>query len=367
MTQVAQYLLGLSLGVIWLPLQGCLPSTTTPPPPTPTLTEERIDALEQPDSTSASPETKPLTISPELPIPVPVTKPWKIAYVLKTLNDPYWLRVGQAAQEIGKELSVQVQIVGPENPPNSEFVEEQIVLISNLLDQEDLDGIVVGPADSIRLVPIIEKAIATGIKVIALDTPVGSEEISTFVGFDNFLAGKSVGQWVVGRLGGSGNVLILEGPKHHDNAIERQRGFLAGLSTGKIRILASQSANWNLEEAQILTAQWLAQYPEIDAIMAANDNMALGAVAAIEAGNHTNILVSGFDGSEAGLAAIQAQQLEATIDQPPEEQSRIAMQLMIHQLENNTPLASEFILKNSQIINLKNSPPLTIKNKDQTK
>ncbi|MEM9244978.1 MAG: sugar ABC transporter substrate-binding protein, partial [Cyanobacteria bacterium P01_F01_bin.153] len=260
-------------------------------------------------------------------MPAKVTQPWKIAYVLKTLDDPYWQRVGKAAQALGEELSINVQIEGTYNPPNSEFVEEQIVLISRLLEQEDLDGIVVGPTDSIRLVPIIEKAAAKGIPVIAIDTPVSSENILTFVGFDNFVAGESVGQWVVEQLGGAGNILILEGPKHHDNAIERHKGFLAGLRTGKIKILASQSARWDLKEAQDLTEKWLAQYPKVDAIIAANDNMALGAVAAIQSGNYSNILVAGFDGSKAGLAAVQSQELDATIDQPPEEQSQITMQL----------------------------------------
>ncbi|NEP43103.1 MAG: sugar ABC transporter substrate-binding protein, partial [Okeania sp. SIO2H7] len=72
-----------------------------------------------------------------------------------------------------------------------------MILVANLIETEEIDGIIIGSSDSIRLVPAVEKAINSGIPVIAMDTPLNSDRILTFVGFDNFAAGKSMGEWVV--------------------------------------------------------------------------------------------------------------------------------------------------------------------------
>ncbi|AFY37909.1 periplasmic binding protein/LacI transcriptional regulator [[Leptolyngbya] sp. PCC 7376] len=339
---------------------GCSPQNPpdiTEVPTTPEVTVSTSTGSPDPSNTPSSPtQDVQFQLSTAIPEAVSATQPWKIAYVIKALREPYWHRMGKAAQAMATKLSAEVDVYGIDSPQNAEFVEEQIILISELLEQEDYDGLVLGAADSIRLAPIIEKAIAQGISVIAVDTPISSENIETFVGFDNFAAGESMGRWVVEQLGGEGNVLILEGAQHHDNALERHKGFLAGLKTGQIKILASQSANWNTTEAEALTEQWLQQYPEVDAIVSANDQMALGAIAALEASNRDEILVTGFDGSDDALAAIQAKTLGATIDQIPEPQAEIVIQMMISHLEQQNPLPREVFLKSTQLITLDNFP-----------
>jgi ribose transport system substrate-binding protein len=166
-----------------------------------------------------------------------------------------------------------------------------------------------------------------------MDTAVNSDQLLTFVVFDNFTAGRVIGEWVVEQLGGAGKVLILEGPPDQQNALDRRNGFLAGLRSGDIDVLDTQSADWEIEPAQEITTAWLQQYSDIDAILAANDDMALGAAEAVGEAHRQGIVITGFDATDVGLAAIKAGHIAATVDQSPDQQARLAIQLLIRHLE----------------------------------
>lgn len=326
--------------LLGLMLAGCHSSISknppSPAPPLPSL-QPVLEKDAEPNASSAA-----FQVSVPLPESVPVTTPWKITYVIKTHSDPYWLRVKQEAIAIGQERGLEMTVLGPDGH-TEKTVEDQIRLIAEHLQQNKMDGLILGPSDSIRLAPIIEKLTDQGIPVITMDTPLDTETVLTFVGLDNFAAGEAIGKWVIQywetqEQAGAARlkppkILMLEGARHNDNAIERQAGFLAGLNTGEIELLEIQSANWSRAEGQEITHRWLQQYPQIDAIIAANDEMALGAIAAMAEQNRTDILVTGFDGSEAGLLAMENGTLAATIAQIPEPQTRIAIELMINHLE----------------------------------
>lgn len=293
-----------------------------------------------------------LQVSEALPSFISAHQAWPLVYVLKTRSVPYWQRMEQAAMDWSKQLGVNLTVVGSEHPQTTEFVQDQILLVNEQLEAGTLKGLLLGPADSVQLVPVVEKAVAQGIPVITLDTPVNTNVPLCFVGFDNSAAGEAIGAWVVEQLKGKGRVLILEGSQHHDNALDRSQGFLAGLRTGKqITILDRQPADWDYQQAKTLTEEWLGQYSQVDAIVAANDDMALGAIEALKEANRQNVLVTGFDGSEAGLKAIEAGDMAATIDQAPEAQVHLALQLMITYLERPQPLPPSVLIKNTQVIN----------------
>ena len=317
------WLLGVILS-LWLTACSILPSARSlPPAPTaavpPMTTTASIDFTE-----------------------VKATHPWRIAFVpkFKFLAETghlseYWQPAWEGAQKAGQDLGVTVELVtaNVSGQTDADYVEPQIRLIADLIARHGIDGLVIAPFDSKRLVPVVEKAIAAGIPVIAMDTPVDSDQLLTFVAFDNFTAGRTLGAWVVGQLGGKGRALILDGPPDQQNAVERRKGFVAGLQTGNIDVLATQSADWETEPARQITAGWLQKYASVDVILAANDNMALGAAQAVAAAGRTGILITGFDATADGLAAIAAGKLSATIDQAPGQQARLAVQLLVRHLE----------------------------------
>ena len=286
--------------------------------------------------------------------------PWHFAFIpkFKRLGETgslssYWQPAWEGAQQAAADFGVRIDLVTSpvRGVTDQDYVEPQIRLVAELVARGHLDGLIIAPFDSNRLAPVVDRAIAAGIPAVALDTPVNSERVLAFVSFDNFTAGRVLGAWLVRQLGGRGKVLVLDGPPDQQNAVERRRGFLAGLRTGNVDILSLKRADWEIEPARLITLGWLRKYPEVNAIVAANDNMALGAAQAVAAMGRQHILITGFDATEAGLAAIATGRLAATIDQSPEAQSRLAIQLLIHRLEqgerypacvflNRTPLVT---------------------------
>lgn len=289
--------------------------------------------------------------------------PWRIAFIpkfkfygstgkLSSYWQPAWNGAQQAAQDFGVQLNLVV--AGTLGNTDSEYVEPQIQLVADLITQDDLDGIVIAPFDSDRLAPVVEKAIAAGIPVVSMDTPINSEQLLTFVVFDNYAAGKLIGEWVVQQLNGKGKVLILDGPQDQQNAIERRNGFFSGLNSGDIQILNTESADWEIEPAKQITAEWLQMYVDVDAIVSANDNMALGAAQAVADAERDEILITGFDATDSGLLAVLAGKIAATVDQMPDQQARLAIQLLVRHLETGEVFPSIVFLSDISLVTQEN-------------
>lgn len=149
--------------------------------------------------------------------------------------------------------------------------------------------------------------------------------------------------------------MILDGALKQQNARDRRRSFLAGLKQGNIDILGAQSANWKGERARDITSQWLEQYPQVDAIIAANDEMALGAKEAVDDKiSLEDILITGFDAVQPALTAIKEGKMAATIDQLPNRQARLAVQLAIRHLESGETFPPIVILPQISLIDKEN-------------
>ena len=317
------------IGLVLL-LSGCHEADTTTTPTDMSTAKQIIGGEEEPFPTV------------DLSIEMQATQPWRIAFVpkekfyAKTGNlGPYWQPAWDGAEQAGKDFGVNMILVALQEACDTDAacIEPQIRLVADLAEQNNIDGIILAPLDSNRLAPVANKAIASGIHVLAMDTAVNSDQLLTFVVFDNYRAGKMIGDWVVEQLGGKGKVLILEGPPDQQNAVDRRNGFLAGLQRGNMDVLDAQSADWEIEPAKAVTAAWLRTYPDVDAILAANDDMALGAAQAVVEANRQNITITGFDATAAGVAAIVSGAIAATVDQAPAKQARLAVQLLIRHLE----------------------------------
>jgi len=303
------------------------------------------------------------TRSVDLTTEIQATRPWKIAFIpkgktyAKTGNlSAYWQPAWEGAKQAGHDFGVDVELVAlnVSCETDAECVEPQIRLIADLIERGDIDGIVVAPLDSNRLAPVLDKTIAAGIPVIAMDTPVNSDRLLTFVVFDNFTGGKVLGKWVVERLGGQGKALILEGPSDQQNALDRRNGFLAGLQSGNVDVLGSQSADWEIDPAHQIASAWLRKFSQVDVILAANDDMALGAARAVAEAGRQGILITGFDATEVGLAAVATGQMAATVDQAPGKQARLAVQLLVRHLERDETFPSIILMPEIPLVTREN-------------
>ncbi len=185
-----------------------------------------------------------------------------------------------------------------------------------------VDAIVIAPADSKALIPALKRAKAAGIVVVNIDNKLDQELLAKeqvkipFVGPNNLTGAQRVGAVLANNLSPGDQVLMLEGTRTSFNAQQRARGFQMAMNEAAIEIVDSQSANWEMREANIITASMLTRYPNIKGILAGNDSMAMGALAAVKTiGKLDAIQIVGFDNISAVNQAVAAGEILATADQ----------------------------------------------------
>ena len=174
---------------------------------------------------------------------------------------------------------------------------------------QGFDGIIFVPIDIEAGAAAVAMAAAAGIPVVGSNTRVNSDELLSYVGSDDVLAGRLEAEGVIELMGGSGGVVILEGPLGQSAQIERREGNLAAIEENPdIEVIAMQPANWSRAEALSLMENWLVTYSDqVDGVIGQNDEMALGAINAMQARgiDVTNMPTSGIDGITDALLAVQ--------------------------------------------------------------
>ena len=197
--------------------------------------------------------------------------------------------------------------------------ENQVSQVETVI-QQGVDAIIVQPYDAAALQVGVEEAIEAGIPVLVTKTTIEDNSICPFVGQDDVIAGQMEMEWIAEQLGGKGNIVIIEGPTGISAAIMRNDGIEQTLENyPDITVLHTQPADWNRDEGMNLMETWLQEGEQIDAVVAHNDEMALGAYDAIvDAGKAGEILVIGIDAIDAARASVAAGELDATVLQDVE-------------------------------------------------
>ena len=253
-----------------------------------------------------------------------------VAFVPKALNSPFWAAMEAAAILEAEAQSVHLVSLAADRETD---VERQYQIIENLI-QQGVDAILLAPSGSKELVPAIRKANDAGIPVLLIDTRIDEAaaksvgaEVLTYIGSDNFEGGAVAGRYLGAALGGDGQVAIIEGISGHETADQRRLGFLDGLADSPgIRVVASQTANWERALAYDVAENLLQAHPDLDAVFAANDEMALGALEAIAAaGRLDDVSVIGFDAIPDALANIRAGRLLGSVAQFSGEMGRLGV------------------------------------------
>ena len=279
-----------------------------------------------------------------------ITKPnevYKLALVVKTRNNPFFSPMIAQAQSEAKKLGMMLEIQAPAQETDKE---KQFAIVQDLTARK-VDAILIAPADSKAIVPALKKAKDAGIIVINLDNRVdataaasaGLQPIS-YVGADNEAGGKLAGEAMVEALGGKGKVAVLEGIRGADNAEARKRGFQSAVK-GKLDIVASESANWDTQQAYAKTQSLLAAHPDVQGVFCANDKMALGAIKAIrEAGKNGKIVVIGYDNIPDVKPYLKSGEMKATIDQHPDSMGQYGVKMAVGVLTKTAPAGRELLV-----------------------
>ena len=255
----------------------------------------------------------------------------KVALVLKTLNSPFFIEMQAGAKAAADRAGFELVVQAAEREVD---VEKQMQIVENLL-QTGIKALLITPSGSREIVPVIAKANAANIPVIVLDTRLDEAaakaagvKIVTFIGSDNYEGGHAAGTEIVAITEGKANVAILEGIPGHETGDSRLRGFKeATKGSPGIKVLASQTANWERDQGFTVFQNMLQAHPTIDTVFACNDMMALGAVEAIAAAGKTGkIKVVGFDAVDDARKAIEAGTMVASVAQFPGEMGRMAVE-----------------------------------------
>jgi ribose transport system substrate-binding protein len=272
----------------------------------------------------------------------------RIALVLKTLNNPFFIDMQKGAEEEAKKLGVDLIVQAAEREVD---VEKQMQIIENLI-QTKVAALCVTPSGSREIVPAIEKANRASIPVVIVDTRVdpktmseSTAKIATFIGSDNYEGGKLAGEFIANRLGGKGKVAVLEGIPGHETGDSRLKGFREALkATPGIEIVASQTANWERDQGFNVFQNILQSHPDVQAVFACSDLMALGAVEAIAAAKKTGqIVVVGFDALSEAREALQKGSMHATVAQGSASMGALAVENAYRLLKGES-VKDEFVV-----------------------
>ncbi len=273
-----------------------------------------------------------------------------VAFVPKALNSPFWAAMERAAQREATAQGVRLVALAADRETD---VERQYQIIENLIEQQ-VDAILLAPAGSRELVPAIKKANDAGIPVVLLDTRIDTDaaeavgaHIVTYIGSDNFEGGAVAGRYLAAKLGGAGDVAVIEGISGHETADQRRLGFLEGIRAfPAVRVVASQPANWERALAYNVAENLLQAHPELDAVFAANDEMALGAVEAVAAARRLGqVKVVGFDAIPGALDNIRAGRLLGSVAQFPGEMGRLGVRHAALLLRDGVAPAEEMLTR----------------------
>ncbi|MFE6826010.1 substrate-binding domain-containing protein [Streptomyces sp. NPDC057690] len=244
----------------------------------------------------------------------------KVGLALSTLNNPFFVQIQSGAKAEAKKLGVDLTVTDAQNDASQQANQLQNFTSSGL------DSIIVNPVDSDAASNSVKAADKAKIPVIAVDRGVNKATVDALVASDNVAGGELAAKTVAEKLGGTGKIVILQGQAGTSAARERAEGFAKGLKAYPgIQVLAQQPADFDRTKGLDVMSNLLQAHPDVQGVIAANDEMALGAIKALGAKAGKSVQVVGFDGTPDGLAAVKNGTLYASVAQQPSQLGKIAV------------------------------------------
>lgn len=234
----------------------------------------------------------------------------KVGLVLSTLNNPFFVTLRDGAVKQAKTAGIDLVVLDSQNDSAKEMANAE-----DLVSQR-VDAILINPTDSDAVGAAIKLANREKIPVITLDRGANAGTVVSHIASDNVAGGKMAGEYIAKVLGKKGNVVELEGIAGTSAARDRGKGFNEALKGTAIKVVARQVADFDRAKGLGVMENILQGQPAVDAVFAHNDEMALGALKAIQ-GSGRKIKVVGFDATDDAVAAVKAGTLAATVAQQP--------------------------------------------------
>ena len=282
------------------------------------------------------------------------------AVVLKTLASPYWVSMKEGVVAEAKKRGVEVDVfaaAGEDDITGQQRLMEDVV-------NKNYKAVGVAPISPVNLVQAMAAATKKGIYVINIDERADMGQLKAaggsvvaFLSTDNLALGEKAGKFILGKLGASGGkVAIIEGKAGNSSGDARRDGVKKALATqSNVQLVASLPGDWDRSKALDITNTILQRNPDLKAIYAANDGMALGALQAVKNANKLGkVMVIGTDGVPEAINSVKQGELTATAAQDSAAMGAKALDVMIDALKNKPAIkvgvAPVFIAVESQIV-----------------
>ncbi|MCJ8348024.1 ribose ABC transporter substrate-binding protein RbsB [Moritella sp.] len=233
-----------------------------------------------------------------------------IAMVVSTLNNPFFVTMKEGAESKAKTLGYKLIVLDSQNDPSKELANIEDLTVRGV------KAILINPTDSDAVSNAIRMANRANIPVITLDRGASRGKVVSHIASDNVAGGEMAGKYISDIIGANAKVIQLEGIAGTSAARERGKGFMQAVASNKMNLLASQPADFDRTKGLNVMENMLAANPDVQAVFAQNDEMALGALRAVQASGK-DVLIVGFDGTKDGIAAVNRGILGATIAQQP--------------------------------------------------
>jgi ribose transport system substrate-binding protein len=232
-----------------------------------------------------------------------------IAVFTKNLTNPAYEAFRIAADQIARTTGVQVQHFVPKRPDN---VDEQIEMVNQVI-KEKPDVVIFIPVDDVAMVDSVKQLNDAKIPVVLVSNPLPGNFV-TYVGADDFEIGYREARYLFENLGGKGKIVVIEGTPAAPTNRERLRGYQRAVAESPgIEVLGSAVGNYQQLDARRAMEKLLTEHKQIDAVLSANDSMALGVLEALKAANRTSIVI-GINGILPAVKQIETGAILATVD-----------------------------------------------------
>ncbi|MGC8794852.1 MAG: sugar ABC transporter substrate-binding protein [Bryobacteraceae bacterium] len=253
------------------------------------------------------------------------TKKVDIVLVTKALDSEFWQRLKSGAEQAARrDPQVRLAVLAPEREIN---IDHQVAILEDQILKR-VSALAVAPAGVAEILPVLDKARAAGIPVLIVDTDIPWPHRAGFVGIDNRLGGRMAAEFILRATGGRGKVAVIRGVLGVATQEDRLAGFLDVIRKAPdIQFVGAQPANSERALGMTVMENLLTRHPDLRAVFATNDQMALGAMEAIAARNLTGkVVLVGFDAGREAVRAVMEGRMDAVVAQFPERIGERAIQ-----------------------------------------
>ncbi len=234
-----------------------------------------------------------------------------IALAVSTLDNPFFVSLKEGAEKEANKLGYNLVVLDSQNDPSKELANVEDITVRGA------KVLLINPTDSTAVANAVRVANKKKIPVITLDRGAAQGDVVSHIASDNVAGGKMAGDFIAQKLGDNAKVIQLEGIAGTSAARERGEGFKQSVAAHHFNVLASQPADFDRTKGLNVMENLLTAQPSVQAVFAQNDEMALGALRAVQAANKS-VMIVGFDGTDDSVKAVKSGKLAATIAQQPE-------------------------------------------------